>query len=213
MKRLVTLVAVAALAVLALGSVTSAQEQVDVTLDSLEGFDITGTATLTRTASDYTDVVMIGSGLDPDGGTHINHIHDGTGCGQDEYGSVVATLAPLADNDGDGVMLGPTTVTATDAGDPISFDEITDGNHVLIIHALDGTPAACGAIPAVAAVEEDADEAAAEDGAAKAPAVGSGGFLNQDESAIGFAVLLAGALAVFGLSGLGAAFAVRRIRR
>ena len=210
MKRLVTLVAVAALAVLALGSVTSAQEQVDVALDSLEGFDITGTATLTRTASDYTDVVMIGSGLDPDGGTHINHIHDGTGCGQDEYGSVVATLAPLADNDGDGVMLGPTTVTATDAGDPISFDEITDGNHVLIIHALDGTPAACGLIP-VASIAGPAPD---KDGAAeKAPAVGSGGFLNQGESAIGFAVLLAGALAVFGLSGLGAAFAVRRIRR
>ena len=195
----------AAVAVLmALGSISSAQESLDVTLDSLEGFDITGTATLTRTASDYTDVLMVGSGLDPDGETHINHIHEGTGCGQGEYAGVVISLTPLADTDGDGMMLATTMVTETDAGDAISFEEIADGNHVLIIHELDGTPAACGSIPSAAA---------AEDGAVKAPAVGSGGFLNQDGSGIGLAVLLAGALAVFGLSSLGVLFAVRRVRR
>ena len=216
MKQLVTLVAaVAALAAFALGSITSAQESLDVTLDSLEGFDITGSATLTRTAADYTDVEMTGAGL-TSSETHINHIHEGTGCGEGEYGAVIASLTELVPGDGD-TATATTMVLTTDAGDAISFEEIADGNHVLIIHEVDGTPAACGSIPAaaaegevMAAEEEEADEA---DGAGKAPAVGSGGFLNQDQSGIGFALVLAGALAVFGLSSLGAVFAVRRIRR
>ena len=211
MKQLVTLVAaVAALAAFALGSITSAQESLDVTLDSLEGFDITGSATLTRTAADYTDVEMTGAGL-TSSETHINHIHEGTGCGEGEYGAVIASLTELVPGDGD-TATATTMVLTTDAGDAISFEEIADGNHVLIIHEVDGTPAACGSIPAAAA-EGEMMEAEEGDGAGKAPAVGSGGFLNQDQSGIGFALVLAGALAVFGLSGLGAAFAVRRIRR
>ena len=35
-------------------------------------------------------------------------------------------------------------MTETDAGDPISFEEIADGNHVVILHDVDGAPAACG---------------------------------------------------------------------
>ena len=157
MKRLVALgTAVALLAALTLVSATLAQEQLSVTLDSLEGFAITGSATLTPSADgSQTDVVMIGSGLDPGGGTHINHIHDGSGCGQGEYAGVVVSLTPLADTDADGMMLGVTMVTQTDGGDPISFAEIADGNHVLIIHELNGAPAACGVIPAMVAQEAD----------------------------------------------------------
>ena len=157
MKRLVALgTAVALLAALTLVSASLAQEPLSVTLDSLEGFNITGSATLTPSADgSQTDVVMIGSGLDPGGGTHINHIHDGSGCGQGEYAGVVVTLTPLADTDGDGMMLAATMVTQTDGGDPFSFAEIADGNHVLIIHELDGTPAACGVIPAMVAQEAD----------------------------------------------------------
>ena len=157
MKRWIALgAAVALLGTLALSSTALAQEPLSVTLDSLEGFTITGTATLTPSADgSQTDVVMIGSGLDPGGGTHINHIHDGAGCGQGEYAGVVVTLTPLADTDGDGMMLGVTMVTQTDGGDPISFAEIADGNHVLIIHELDGAPAACGVIPAMVAQETD----------------------------------------------------------
>ncbi len=157
MKRLVVLgTAVALLAALTLVSASLAQEPLSVTLDSLEGFNITGSATLTPSEDgSQTDVVMIGSGLDPGGGTHINHIHDGAGCGQGEYAGVVVTLTPLADTDGDGMMLGATMVTQTDGGDPISFAEIADGNHVLIIHELNGAPAACGAIPAMVAQGAD----------------------------------------------------------
>ena len=48
--------------------ISSARESFEVTLDSLEGFDITETATLTRTEADYADILMIGPGLDPGGG-------------------------------------------------------------------------------------------------------------------------------------------------
>ena len=147
--------AVALLTVFAMVSVSSAQESIEVTLDSLEGFDISGTATLNRTDAGNTEVIMVGNGLDPDGAPHINHIHDGTGCGTDEYGAPVVTLPALADTDAvsDGIMVGVNIVTETDAGEPISFEEIADGNHVVILHAVDGTPAACGAVAPLSTVQ------------------------------------------------------------
>lgn len=208
----------ALLTMFALVSISSAQERFEVTLDSLEGFEISGTATLIRTDDGYTDVVLVGRGLDPDGEPHMNHIHDGTGCGAGEYGAVVASLPDLADTDpvSDGVMVGRNIVSETDAGDPISFEEIADGNHVLILHSLDGTPAACGTIAALAAEEADeADTDADADADASAekaaPVVGSGGVLDQDGGA-GLAMLLAATLATLGMGGVSAAFAVRRAR-
>ncbi len=204
----------------ALVSISSAQESLEVTLDSLEGFDISGTATLNRTDAGYTEVIMVGTGLDPDGAPHINHIHDGTGCGNGEYGGVVITLPPLADTDpvSDGIMVGINVVTETDAGDPISFEEIADGTHVVILHAVDGTPAACGAVPALAEDAMDADEMSADDMGADemtmspeaAPATGSGGFLDQGGGA-GLTMLLASILAMLGVGAVGATFAVRRV--
>ncbi len=190
-------------------SISSAQESVEVTLDSLEGFDIAGTATLNRTDAGYTEVIMVGTGLDPDGAPHINHIHDGTGCGNGEYGGVVITLPPLADTDAvsDGIMVGVNIVTETDAGDPISFEEIADGTHVVILHTVDGTPAACGAVAALAA---DAMEDEMSTSPEAAPATGSGGFLGQGGGA-GLTMLLASILATLGIGGVGVAFAVRRV--
>ena len=194
---------------LALVSISSAQESLEVTLDSLEGFDITGSATLSRTDADYTEVIMVGVGLDPDGAPHINHIHEGTGCGTGEYGGVVVTMPPLADTDSvsDGIMVGVNVVTETDAGDPISFQEIADGTHVLIIHDVDGVPAACGMIAALVVEEPEADTSPD-----KAPPAGSGGFLDRDRGT-GLTMLLATALATLDIGGVGAAFAVRRARR
>lgn len=213
-------VAGALLTMFAVVSISSAQERLEVTLDSLEGSEITGTATLIRTDDGNTDVVLVGRGLDPDGEPHMNHIHDGTGCGDGEYGAVVISLPDLADTDAvsDGVMVSRNIVSETDAGDPISFEEIADGNHVLILHDLDGTPAACGMIAPLAA--EEADEAAsdgdadaeAETSTEKAPVVGSGGALDRNGGA-GQAMLLAATLAALGMGGVGAAFAVRRTRR
>ena len=214
----------ALLAAFLMVSSSSAQESLEVNLDSLEGFEINGTATLNRTDAGYTEVIMVGTGLDPDGAPHINHIHDGTGCGNGEYGGVVITLPPLADTDpvSDGIMVAVNVVTETDAGDPISFEEIADGTHVVILHAVDGTPAACGAVAALAAdaMEDDAmEDDAMEDDAMEdemstspeaAPATGSGGFLVQGGGA-GLTMLLASILATLGIGGVGVAFAVRRV--
>ena len=193
-------------------SIASAQETLEVNLDSLEGFDITGTATLNLTDAGYTEVIMVGRGLDPDGAPHLNHIHDGTGCGTGEYGGVVITLPPLADTDSvsDGVMVGVNVVTETDAGNRIAFEGIADGAHVVIIHDVDGTPAACGAIPALV-VEETEDEEAITI-AEQAPVVGLGGFLDRD-SGTGLTMLLVAVLAALGAAGLGAAFTFRRAQR
>ena len=205
----------ALLAALAVVSISSAQESLEVTLDSLEGYDINGTATLNRTDAGYTEVIMVGHGLDPDGEAHINHIHEGTGCGSGEYGGVVITLPPLADTDSvsDGIMVGVNIVTETDAGDPISYEEIADGTHVVILHDVDGVPAACGAITALVIEQmEQMDEMEASASPEKAPVVGSGGFVDRDGGA-GLTMLLAATLATLGIGGLGAAFAVRRAQR
>lgn len=199
----------ALLAAFAMVSGSSAQESLEVTLDSLEGFDITGTATLNRTDAGYTEIIIVGTGLDPDGAPHINHIHDGTGCGTGEYGAPVVTLPPLADTDSvrDGIMVGINIVTETDAGDPISFEEIADGSHVVILHAVDGTPAACGKIAALGAeVMEDEESVASPE---QAPVVGSGGFLDRN-GGTGSTILLASILGIFGIIAMGAAFVVRR---
>ena len=203
--------AVAVLTVFAMVAISSAQESIEVTLDSLEGSDIHGTATLNRTDAGYTEVIMVGNGLDPDGAPHINHIHDGTGCGEGEYGAPVVTLPPLADTDpvSDGIMVGINIVTETDAGDPISFEEIADGNHVVILHDVDGAPAACGAVPALAAEEEEMEAEDASTSPEQAPVVGSGGYLDGNGGA-GLTMLLASVLATLGIVAMGAAFAVRR---
>ncbi|MCI0856981.1 MAG: hypothetical protein J4N98_09840 [Chloroflexi bacterium] len=204
----------ALLTAFAMVSISSAQESIEVTLDSLEGSDIHGTATLNRTDAGYTEVIMVGNGLDPDGAPHINHIHDGTGCGEGEYGAPVVTLPPLADTDAvsDGIMVGVNIVTETDAGDPISFEEIADGNHVVILHDVDGAPAACGAVPALSAAEEEMEAEDTSTSPEKAPVVGSGGYLDRSGGA-NLTMMLALMLATFGIGAVGSAFAVRRAGR
>ncbi len=204
--------AVALLTAFVMVSISSAQESLEVTLDSLAGFDINGTATLNRTDAGYTEVIMVGFGLDPDGAPHINHIHDGSGCGNGEYGGVLITLPPLADTDpvSDGIMVCVNVATETDAGDAISFEEIADGTHVVILHAVDGTPAACGAIAALAGDDMEADDMSMIPEAA--PVTGSGGFLDREGGA-GLTMLLASLLATLGIGGVGAALVVRRVGR
>ena len=176
-----------------------AQEPLSVTLDSLEGFAIMGSATLTPSADgSQTEVAMNGSGLTADT-THINHIHEGSGCGEGEYAGVVVTLAVLeADANGDATA--STTVTA----EMLPFEEIADGAHVLIIHDADGAPAACGLIPLVVAQEEPT----ATSPAPTPPSTGVGAF---DSSGGGTGLIwLIVALAVAGLAVAG--YATVRLR-
>ena len=168
MKRWIALgAAVALLGAFALSSTASAQEPLSVTLDSLDDSGITGSATLTSSADgSQTEVAMNGAGLAADT-THVNHIHDGSGCGEGEYAGVVVTLSVLeADANGDATA--STTVTA----DMLPFEEIADGAHVLIIHDAGGAPAACGVIPLVVAQEEPTEMAPAP----TAPSTGVGAF-------------------------------------
>lgn len=201
MRRLAGLTLISALvAAFAFVSSAGAQESLSVTLDSFEGFSITGSATLTETADGYTEVSMEGAGL-TDGETHANHIHDGTGCGDGEYGGVAASLTALEPSGGD-TASATTTVTALDAGDAITFAEIADGNHVLVIHEADGTPAACGAIPAA---DGDGDTVSP-------PTTGTGGYLGADGGGAGLWLLAAGLLAAIGVTGVGSVLAARRVR-
>ncbi len=191
--------AVALLGALALSSTALAQEPLSVTLDSLEGFAITGSATLTPSEDgSETEVAMNGAGLDPDG-THINHIHDGSGCGEGEYAGVVVTLAVLeADANGDATA--STTVTA----EMLPFEEIADGAHVLIIHDAAGAPAACGLIPQMVVEEEPTATSPAPAGA---PSTGVGAY---DSGGGGTGLIwLVVALATFGLAAVAGLAAVR----
>ncbi len=208
MKRLSILALVTTLvAVLALASTSAAQEGVDVAIDQLGDSGVTGSATVEPYADGQTQITISLMGMESES-SHVNHIHDGTGCGAGEYTGVVESLTNVdADDAGEGTM---TTMVN------LAFEDVTEGNHVLVIHAGatladDATPIACGHIPVSSIAGPPADEDGVE--AAKVPEVGSGGFLNQDDAGIGFLMLLAGALAVFGLSGLGAVVAMRRIRR
>lgn len=210
MKRLSILaVATTLVAVLALASTSAAQESVDLTIGELGDSGVTGSATVAPYADGQTQVTINLIGMEADS-SHVNHIHDGTGCGAGEYTGVVETLTNVeADDEGEGAA---TTIV------DLAFEDVADGNHVLVIHVgatleEGAAPIACGPIPVASIAGPPADEDADEGAPEKAPAVGSGGFLNQDEGGIGFPMLLAGALAVFGLSGLGAVFAMRRIRR
>ena len=200
MKRWIALgAAVALLGAFALSSTASAQEPLSVTLDSLDDSGITGSATLTSSADgSQTEVAMNGAGLAADT-THVNHIHDGSGCGEGEYAGVVVTLSVLeADANGDATA--STTVTA----DMLPFEEIADGAHVLIIHDAGGAPAACGVIPLVVAQEEPTATSPAPAGA---PSTGvAGGDSSGGTGLIWLVVALAAAGVAF------ASYAAVRLR-
>jgi hypothetical protein len=174
-----------------------------VTLDSIGGSSITGGAMLTEGSNDYAEVTMTGAGL-TDGETHINHIHVGTGCGDDEYGAVVATLTPLEPTTG-GSASATTTVNATDDGNPITLAQIAGGGHVLIIHDAEGTPAACGVI---AASTTEAVDTTMPDDVTAPPSTGSGGA-ESGTGGTALIVVLYATLAGLGLAAVSFAIAKR----
>ena len=216
MKKLVAIVAAAAamalLAVLALSSPGLAADPINVTLNDLASSGITGDATLTpNDDGSQTDVQMNAAGLDAKT-SHINHIHDGTGCGDGEYAGVVVTLTDLsADPQGDASEL--SMVTQTDGGDPISFAEIADGTHVLIIHDIAGAPAACGVIPQMAPEPTPTGAPAPTATVSALAQTGIDGLNDGNRSNLGLVALVVGLAAAFGLASLGLGVAARRVLR
>lgn len=212
MKKFIALgaaVAAVALGLLALAPSASAEPVgISLDLDEINGSGITGSAELTSTTEDLsvTEVLVDVGGLDPNG-THINHIHDGTGCAQGDYAGVVATLTELQ-ADANGSASATTTVTQTDTGDPFSFTDIADGNHVLIVHDAAGAAAACEHIPQA----QPPAAATATVAVSGAPATGIEGGADSGASAALIA-LIAGGLAAFGLASFGLGVAARRILR
>jgi hypothetical protein len=180
-----------------------------------------GTATVTRTA-DGLQVEMDITGLD-DNTSHANHIHGGT-CDSPE--GVVATLDVLtADDSGDATAT--TAVTETDAGEALTFEDVADGGHVIVIHQgtdLDDPEQheriGCGAIPAangadsvtveIEAVEGEHDEG--DEHAEGMPHSGTGGYLGQDPGGASTWLISAAALAAFGITGLAVGTIARRAR-
>ena len=205
MKRL--LAAAIAVAVGALFvSLASAQQPIEVPITDLGDSGISGTGTLEPSPDgSETTITIDATGLQPNA-SHINHVHEGV-C--ENYGAVVVTLTELqADDNGDATAT--TSVTETDQGDPLTFADLTDGNHVLIIHDAEGVPAACGAIPQQEAVAATATPAS-EPTPAGVPAAGSGGFLDEGSSSA-WPLALATGLAVLSAVALGLALALRRAR-
>ncbi len=210
MRRIAAVIAVigglVALA-LALGSLAQAQESQDVTLAELDGSGITGSATLTSSADgSQTTIEMIGNGLDIGGSPHLNHIHVGTGCGTGEYTAAPqATLTELADADEDGSDTQSTVVTEADDATPLTYADIADGGHVLVIHGLEAAPAACGVIASAQAGPTSVGPTAT----AAATALPPSGFGGPDNDGSGtpawlLAVLAGGALAMIaGFAALG----------
>lgn len=215
MKKLAAIgaaAAVALLAALALSSPGLAADPINVTLNDLGSFGITGDATLTpNTDGSQTDVQMNASGLDVKT-DHINHIHDGTGCGDGEYAGVVVTLTALGGGlQGDASEL--SMVTQTDGGDPLSFAEIADGNHVLIIHDAAGTPAACGVIPQIVPEPTPTGTPAPTATVSALAQTGIEGLNNSDGGNLGLVALVVGLAAAFGLTFFALGITARRVLR
>lgn len=192
-----------------LGSTAVTSPLVDVSIEEQNGSGVTGSAVVVPTGSlgleqapdGQTETTLSLIGLEP-GSSHVNHIHEGTGCGAGEYTAVVETLTSVdADESGDGTAT--TTVN-------LAFAEVTNGSHVFVIHAGatladDPTPIACGHIPVFPVAGPAPDGVAA-------PSTGISGF-SQEQSSFSFVIALAAALAMFGVASIGFGFAVVRIRR
>ena len=129
-------------AVVLFATTAQAQEGVDLGIEELAGSGVTGSAFLMPASGGQTEVTVRLRGLDP-GSSHVNHIHEGTGCASGEYSGIVEELANI---DADSSGVGTATTTAS-----IAFDMVP-GEHVIVVHAgatleEDATPIACGHIP------------------------------------------------------------------
>lgn len=196
MKKLVVAgTAAVLLAALALGSMSLAQESVEVTMESVTGsegpFQI-GAATLT--AVDGQTQVVINIEPSPEGADVEQpvHIHDGS-CS--ELGTVVYPLSNVVDGSS------TTTVDAT-------LESLRTGDFAVNVHKSPDEAAvyvSCGDVP-VASIAQPVPEDITP------PSTGISGF-SQEQSSFSFMVGLAATMAMFGIASIGFGYAMVRIRR
>ena len=183
------------LAALALGSMSLAQESVEVTMESVTGsegpFQI-GAATLT--AVDGQTQVVINIEPSPEGADVEQpvHIHDGS-CS--ELGTVVYPLSNVVDGSS------TTTVDAT-------LESLRIGDFAVNVHKSPDEAAvyvSCGDVP-VASIAQPVPEDITP------PSTGISGF-SQEQSSFSFMIALAATMAMFGIASIGFGYAMVRIRR
>ena len=196
MKKLVVAgTAAVLLAALALGSMSLAQESVEVTMESVTGsegpFQI-GAATLT--AVDGQTQVVINIEPSPEGADIEQpvHIHAGS-CS--ELGTVVYPLSNVVDGSS------TTTVDAT-------LESLRTGDFAVNVHKSPDEAAvyvSCGDVP-VASIAQPVPEDITP------PSTGISGF-SQEQSSFSFMIALAATMAMFGIASIGFGYAMVRIRR
>ena len=196
MKKLIVAgTAAVLLAALALGSMSLAQESVEVTMESVTGsegpFQI-GAATLT--AVDGQTQVVINIEPSPEGADVEQpvHIHDGS-CS--ELGTVVYPLSNVVDGSS------TTTVDAT-------LESLRTGDFAVNVHKSPDEAAvyvSCGDVP-VASIAQPVPEDITP------PSTGISGF-SQEQSSFSFMIALAATMAMFGIASIGFGYAMVRIRR
>jgi Cu/Zn superoxide dismutase len=177
---------------------------------------VSGTATITKTADGYSEVVVQVSGLEPNT-EHMNHIHVGPSC--DSPGEHLISLENLV-ADGKGNATATTQARQDDAGQPVLFDSVTNGSRVLVIHRGPNSDTeenkehlACGTIPASnSAYEVQATiEAHMDNGTHDMlPSTGTGPTATDNAS---LSIALASGLAILGLASMGLALAKRPTRK
>jgi hypothetical protein len=122
-----TLIIIAAMSMLTVGSVAAQETGMSVTvqLQEYDNSGISGTATLTETTTGGTHVSMILTGAELDG-NHPTHIHTGTCDNFDPnplYPLETVNLSPI-NKDG---------ISETSVND-VSLEELYDGDYVILVH-------------------------------------------------------------------------------
>lgn len=115
-----------------------------ITMNAVDGSEVTGSATMTETATGGTQVeVTIDAYLEE--GSHQSHLHHGTCATQP--GEIHTTLTSVeAGADGSG-SASTTIEVADDPANP-PFSHWLAREHYLAVHALDGTLVSCGDVEA-----------------------------------------------------------------
>lgn len=173
---------------------------------------VTGTATITKTDDGYSHVVVEVTGLEPNT-EHMNHIHVGPSC--ENPGDHLVSLENLV-ADAQGNATATTEARADDAGQPVTFDSVTNGSRILVIHAgPDGSTEAnkqhlaCGVISASNGADEV--QVAIEPETGGMPSTGSGPTSAGDNTTLAIAV--ASVLATAGLTSASVALALAKRSR
>jgi len=178
----------------------AAQEQVSVVMEAQVDKGVSGSATVSAAGGGETEVTILLSGMEPDS-SHVNHIHEASGC---EEGEVEGIVEQLTNIDADATGEGSAT---TSVG--LDFATVTDGNHVLVVRdgatLEEGSFAiSCGVIPAAdveSPTEVATDVPTEEPPGMNPPTAGTGPF--DDGSAPSATVIAAVLLAGVVLLGIG----------